>query len=358
MTSWEDARLSSTPLSCGQLSAATYGDPTHNDLMSALDPNGTTAKLSDHKLRRLVGYRAVTATSGNRICEWSQMVDRDGEQHFFGLNFRGQILVHAIQERAPAQGGGANFIFDETLYTADGMVAEQRRPVRGAPLWQTADGYTRFDYQEIDPTNNSGWDEWLPVFWARRMNVVRVEEHPRTGEILDFDEAADAFVKSAGRYQTFAYEPLFNQLRIVETGSLRPTATAGRFQDIPHENKTLLFDYQELSTDPAAPAERSLGPLLEHLATWGFAWAHLPGGALDYDKITSWQLPLAFYGEDVNGDGAVGATGQNLQNYQRGRGVPIVAWRSGNNPAGDLQAHVFAWAPNGQLAQWRGPDGS
>src|SRR5439155_489096 len=115
MTSLEEARLSSTPLACGQLSAATYGDPTHNDLMSALDPIRTTAKLSDHQVRRLVGYRVVTTTNGDRICEWSKMVDRDGEKHFFGLNFRGQILVHAIQEQAPAQGGGANFIFHETL---------------------------------------------------------------------------------------------------------------------------------------------------------------------------------------------------------------------------------------------------
>ena len=186
-----DARLRTTPLSCSQLAIATYGDPTHNDLLSSLDPVLSTAELSDHTVRRLVGRRATTAANANRICEWSQVIDRDGDEHVYGLNYQGQILVDGARQR-----NGTTFLFSERLYNADGLMTEERRPTRGDSAWNPSAGYTRFQSNEVQPTNHNGWDEWLPVFWARRMNLVRTQEYPKGGEVVDFDERTNAFTRT------------------------------------------------------------------------------------------------------------------------------------------------------------------
>lgn len=351
----EDSRLLSTPMSCEQLALGTFGDPTHNDLMSSLLPITTSAQLSDHSVFRIVGRRQTTAANGNRICAWNQLIDRNGGVHYYGMNFRGQVLVDAVQESNP-RGSGSDFIFSERVYNADGLVVQERRPVRGTHRWQPDDGYTRSFFDEIDPSKDKGWDAWLPVFWAHRMNLLRTEEHPAGREVLDFDEHANSFIKSRGRYQAFGYEPLFNQLKIIEKGSLASIAAGGKLKDVPHERTIFVFDYQELSTDPTAPADHSLGALLKGLIPWGFAWAETASRELDFAQITAWQLPLAFYDEDINGDGLIGF-GYGSGNTKLARGVPVAAFRYGEDPLADPRVHVLEWAPNGQVTQLKGPDG-
>jgi RHS repeat-associated protein len=374
------SRLFRTPLACEQLAAGTYGDPTHNDLMTSLEPITATPALFDHTARRIVGRRAVTAADANRICAWSQVTDRNGDSRYFGLNFMGQILVNAVRERK-----GTGFVFSETLYTADGMVAVQRRPQRGTRPWQPSDGYTLYQYDEIDPSGHQGWDAWLPVFWSRRMNLVRIEEHPKGERVLDFDEKSQDFRRTFGRYQAFQYEPLFNQLKraeygslqaddvrpIVVSGTVRPPirreprepseaarlepAAVGPFKDVPHETVTLIFDYQELSASAGASAATSVDPVLDHWIRWGFAWSVTPAGTYDYADITSWQLPLRFYDQDLNGDGVRGSIA--LEPYQRARGVPIMILREGDDPALPARTSLITWSRNGQIASLRGPGG-
>lgn len=352
--------LASTPLSCEQLSAATYGDPTHNDLMSSLDPVKNTPELFDHVVRRIVGRRPTTAANGNRICAWTQMRDRDGDLHVYGMNFRGQILVNAVEERpAAGQASSGTFLYDEVLYNADGMPTQRRRTVRGMHRWQPSDGYERLTYDEIDPTGSRGWNEWLPAFWARRLNLLRLEVHPRSGEVIDADENTNTLQRSAGRYQTFAYEPLFNQLKKSESGSLiRNTNNAGSvvLSDVPHERTTVVFDYQELSPLAGAPPDRSLKPVLDSLRGWGFGWTTTKTGEYDLAEITTWQLPLAFYNSDLNGDGVIGF-GSGTGAGRLARGVPITIMREGNSTAVAPQLRLFAWAPHGQPAAIAGLDG-
>lgn len=355
-----DLPLASTPLSCQQLSAAVYGDPTHNDLMSTLDPVEQTPELSDHIVRRIVGRRPITGANGNRICAWTQMRDRDGDLHVYGMNFRGQILVDAVEVR-PAAGPPASgtFLYSETLYNPDGMPMQRRRTVRGLQQWRPIDGYDRFTFDEIDPTGNRGWDEWLPAFWARRMNLLRLDVHPRGGQVVDFDENARAFARIAGRYQSFAYEPLFNQLRKTEYGALVRTTNAAGAQvlsDVPHERTTIVFDYQELSAVAGAPADRALAPVLDSVRGWGYGWTTNTAGAYDLNDIVTWQLPLPFFSTDLNGDGAIGF-GSGSGAERLARGAPVAITREGNDPAFPPQVRLFAWAPHGQPAQLSGPDG-
>ncbi len=338
-------RLYTTPLTCEQLTIATYGDPTHNDLVSELEPIRNTPESFDHIVKRISGRRPVIAADGNRICAWNEVVDRNGDKRFYGMNFRGQIMVEAVRENH-----SRGFIFTETLYNADGMVFQQRRPMRGTNPWQASDGYTQYRYDEIDPVGSKGWDEWLPVFWARRMNLLRGEEHAKGSTVLNFDEAQGVFTHDLGRYRQFAYEPLFNQLRKSETGTLTPKG------DVRHEQTTYIFDYQELVAAPNAPPDRSLSELLRSLTPWGFAWAADKSGALDFQLISSWQLPLIFHGTDLNGDGAFGFRPGN-RTFDRGRGVPILAVHEGNDPKASRRIFSFGWAPHGQLAFVYGPEG-
>lgn len=98
------------------------GDPTHNDLISgvAKDPSGT----SDYVFERILGRRKLIAANGNRICSWIRYRSRDGDVHYYGLNYRGQALVDAVEEK------NGEFIIMERLVNADGHVVQKRKPMR------------------------------------------------------------------------------------------------------------------------------------------------------------------------------------------------------------------------------------
>jgi YD repeat-containing protein len=332
------AQLMRTPLSCDTLALAQMSDPTHNDLLSELDPipnpGGGTSEIGT--ARRIVGQRVRIAADANRICGWSKVVDRDGDLHYHGLNYRGQALVNAVLERATG-----SFIYSERLYNADGNLVIDRRPTRGQRPWTTSDGYTLYSYDEKRLTGGSEpLNDWLPVFWSRRANLQAVTEFARGGSVTDIAQAASVVATtSVGRYKQMSYEPLFNQLLSVEEGSF------GLFSRSPHSRTDYVFDYQELSLT-------SLKPILDELRPWGFRWSETTGPPPDYDyPAIQWQLPVTFYGADLNGDGKVGLYGS-----ASARGVPVLAVRTGEN--GERQEYAMTWAPHGKPAGIAGPDGS
>ncbi len=350
-------RLFRSRLTSEQLALAQLSDPTHNDLLSTLHPVVSTDFLNDHAVSRIVGRRKFVAANANRICNWVQFINRDGDGVYYGLNYRGQVLVEALKERG---GLNLNYIFTEHLYNADGLMVQTRRPTSGPQPWTPLAGSTLFKYDEIEPRGNRGWNEWLPVFWSRRANLLRVEEVAAGGEVWDELEASGALVKRAGRYRRIGYEPLFNQVKFVEEGTLEQApsqaGSCGARLDHPDASIHFVFDYQEL-----AYGEADLKPVLDHFLPWGFRWVEKPAlfGTLEYDYTTiqQWQLPLNFYDLDLNGDGQRGfAFGTNA--FERARGVPVVAIRTA--PAGSTNTEVsfFTWAPHGRVAAALGPAGS
>jgi RHS repeat-associated protein len=339
--------LRRTRLSPDQLRAVQLDDPAHNDLVSALvgGPTGGQPILS-----RILGRRRVVAANANRICAWVRQVDRDGAVTYFGLNYHGQVLVEAVAD-------GNDFIVRERLVNADGAVVQERRPTRTPTPWSPAAGYTSFTYDEIDPAANRGWNEWQPVFWSRRGNVVRVEERAPTPGVVDYDELTGRFVTSIGRYATHRYDPLFNQPLTTIEGSLemRP-GPDGRLQpvEVPNRRVEAVLDYQELSLGTAPTHPTSILPALRALEVWGFHWLRTPSGELDRQLVGSWQLPVELFGIDLNGDGLTGS--QAAAPEQRAKGLPVLV--VDGRPGGkDERVSSIEWAPHGLPARVIGPDG-
>lgn len=337
-------KLARTRLTCEQLAVNQLGDPLHNDLVSVLQPNQATADiLSDHFASRVAVGRSVIARDVNRICAWTRYQDRDGTIAYYGMNFRGQPLVEA---RAP--GVTSDFTYLERIYNADGMLVEDRRPDRGTAPWQPTKGYTAFTYDEVDPTANRGWDGWLPAFWSRRGNVVRVERRAASGSVTDIDEQTGVTTQSLGRYEKFAYEPLYNQVAYAESGAVR--AQGATTIDVPTSRSRTLFDYQE-----ASGLDARLDAVLNRLAPWGFNWLRTAAGGYDYAAIAGWQWPQAFYGRDLNDDGVVGF-GYSPAGSVNTRSAAVRIEVEG--PAGGaVRTNTFVWAPHGLPAQVVGPDG-
>ncbi|MBI3183965.1 MAG: hypothetical protein HYZ28_17655 [Myxococcales bacterium] len=346
-------QLRRSRLSCEALAWAQMSDVTHNDLLSELVPIRSTPSLTDHFAVRIVGQRARIAADANRICAWTKTYDRDGDVRYSGLNYRGQVLVDAVEE-APGQ-----FLFTETLYNADGNALQERRPTRGAS-WTASDGHTSYRYDEMDsatagnnnpalPTggHSSGLPtlaplitaEDFPAFWARRGNVLRVEEHPRSGSVVDVGEGpGGVLTTSVGRFRSYTYEPLFNQVRTIEEGSL-PT---GRFTRRPtHRRWDFLFDYQELSSEATATPEASIKPVLEKLAGFGIHSA-----------------PIPLLGKDLNGDGILGFPHDASAPHHKAKGVPIAAVTWPFLGAPENQVFIYTWAPHGKPSSIQGPDGA
>lgn len=345
-------------IGCDQLAVAQLSDPTHNDLISTLVPITSTPTLTDHVALRVVGRRPTVAANMNRICTWTQLIDRDGDIHYYGLNYRGQVLVDVVKERA-----SNHFIFAERLYNADGLVVQERRATRGAQPWRPIDGSTVYSYDEIDSPGNQGWNDWLPVFWSRRANLLRVREQAAGAGVIDKLEPAGAgTTTSTGRYTHYTYEPLFNQMKSIEEGSIErrrgPTGLPFVLTDVPHTRLDYVFDYQELALTTTTTVTSTFKPVLDHLQPWGFNWISKAGGLdYDYQAINGWQLPLTFYDRDINGDGVQGF-GYGSQAYHRARGVPILAIRRPAKSTTDIELSTIIWAPHGMPAVVRGPDGT
>lgn len=362
-------RLFRTHLTPNQLAGAQLGDPTHNDLLSSLEPDPASTDRHDRIVERIVGRRQWIAANANRICRWVRFVNRDGDLTYFGLNYRGQWLVEAVTER-----DSGTMRFAERLYNADGNLVQARRAMRGATAWSSAIGYTAYTYDEINPDGSDGWNAWLPVFWSRRGNVLRIEERASGVGAMNRDEHSEKLTTTVGRYTRWRYEPLFNQVQTVIEGSIelapprrilpaaleltreRPTQLDLIPVDSPHSKVAHTFDYQELSWDVPATDATSIRPVLEALQPWGFFWFRNTAGELDAEAIASWQLPLPLFGVDLNGDGIVGFDAEP-GNARRARGVIISTRRGGPSSSPSDVVTFFTWAPHGRLAGIRGPDG-
>src|SRR5439155_25549133 len=144
-------RLFRTPLTSEQLALAQLSDPAHNDLLSTLYPVTSTPFLNDHTVSRIVGRRKFVAANANRICNWVQFINRNGDLIYHGLNYRGQVLVEALKARL-----GPDYIFTEHLYNADGLMVQTHRPTSGPQPWTPLAGSTILKYDEVEPLGNGG----------------------------------------------------------------------------------------------------------------------------------------------------------------------------------------------------------
>jgi RHS repeat-associated protein len=338
--------LMRTRLAPDQLTDTQVRDPAHNDLVSTY-VSGPAGSLL---ISRIVGGRLRTAWNANRICAWARMRDRDGDITYLGLNHRGDTLVTAVAD-------ASGYVVTERLVNADGRPVQERRPTRTPTPWTPAVGSTHYTYDEIDQAGERGWNSWLPVLWARRGNLLRIDELAPAPGVIDEDEATGTFGTSLGRYRRYAYEPLFNQVVASVEGALerRTGPSGGQVDvDVPHRTRRRLLDYQELSLTAPADDPRSIRPVLAEVEPWGFHWGRDATGSYD-PAVIGWQLPLELYGADLNGDGAFGhrfATRPGL----RAAGLPVLVLDIGDDPD-DVQAMALRWSPHGQPTFVEGPDG-
>lgn len=297
--------------------------------------------------RRSINGRNRTKANSNRICSWVKTVDRDGVVNYYGLNYRGQALVEAVLET------DGRYIVMERLVNADGLPIQERGPTYAEDLWTPDKGHTIFRYDEIDPNGNKGWNEWLPAFWTRRRNLVRVEEYAEGGKVNNDDENGN-FQAALGRFEEYSYEPLFNQMSYHAKGYLGSPATNQNKQDIKYWESNIIFDYQELSLDPQQPASQSLLPVLSELQKWGYSWVKDANGNIDLE-VLKWQLPMPLFGQDLNADDIKGYAFHPSPS-QRGRGLPVLI--VSNKPgAVTRQVTMLQWAPHGRPSLIIRPDG-
>ena len=319
-----DAPLKRSLLSCASLAMAQTWDARHNDLQWswAIDGNGRM------QATRLLGGRAKTNSNANRICAWSRLTDRDGVAHLHGLNYQGRTLVDGVQLRAN------DWRIAETLYNADGNVISQRHTMPSASSWAAASGDTQYEYMDVYKDGAGQSFEPLPFSWSRRGNVTRVLQRPRGSSARDYVQNSTAApTVPTGRFVRYAYEPLFNQVRQVASGSL-PSGTVDSIVDV-------TFDYQEGNVG-------ALTPLLEYQQTLGFQYQVTTTTALDGSTTsvlnagTALGWPVSFDLGDQNADLLVGSTVL---------GLPVKVVANG-------ETTLYRWNESGRLTSIQSPDGS
>jgi RHS repeat-associated protein len=353
--------LRRTWLTRDQLVSAQVSDPTHNDLMVSPNPDPTNPLLVF--FTRIVGRRRQTAANANRICGWARVTNRDALVRWHGVNYRGQILVLADVDF------GGVFRFSEWRYNADGLVVVHRPP---ALVDQRSPHSTNWTYDEIDPTSERGWSQWLPAFWARRQNMLRVEHRLEGRVVSDLESGRPSaasnspdFETTAGTYNRIVWEPLFNQPLLVEEGTIGEVRRlwAKRLRDRPHRRTDVMYDYQELALKGTDTDPGSIGGLLEALRPWGFAWMRADSDAM------AWQLPVPLLGTDVNGDGQLGnrfadavaagapALDPTVVAARRGVGSAVAVFESRAGVIGSARQWLISRSPHGLPGRVEGPDG-
>ncbi len=307
-------RLRRTQLNCSQIARAQLSDRQHNDTMYQRE-NGA--------LKVLTGGRERLTRDANRICGWAHEQEATGDSRWIGLNYRGQALVRAEKT-------ATGFVFSEAVFNADGLLTEQRRVTASATPWKPSDGFTQLEYEEPDPNGSSGWNAWVPMWWARRANLLQVTVHPRGTTTLDEGHKPSVILAKQVRN---TYEPLFNQLQRVEEGVVRRWRGTEVFEA--QRVQQTDFDYQEFGSNSEVVVF-----LRQYLSGWGVHWAS------DYenaDAVWDWQLPVHFYGtadtpSDLNGDGSSST-----------QGLPIRIW-SGTPDASQSEMMFVSWSSHGQPA--------
>ncbi|MCC6336466.1 MAG: hypothetical protein IT380_21075, partial [Myxococcales bacterium] len=318
--------LKRSRLSCEVLAMAQTWDARHNDLEWRWEKNAQGIMVAT----RIYGRRSYTSANANRICAWTKLADRDGVHHLYGLNYHGRPLVDAVLVTVGSQ---QEWRIAETLYNADGNVLSRRRTMPQAASWSPTAGDTRYQYMDTWKQPNGTVMEPTPCYWSRRGNLIKVVDRPRGGTIADFLESNPAIADTTkGRYETYEYEPLFNQVRRVRRGVFDTTLN--------HQESsvtTTTFDYQE---DGIA----NVTGILSRLQERGCMFDTQGGGVIDPQLAMPW--PVVFGLGDINGD-------TKLSNTRAG--LPI---RVQTTAGGVTEESIYTWNDRARLQRFRGPDGS
>ena len=340
-------------LTCNQIAAHHLGNPTHNGTLQEklTDQNG------DVYWARIEGDRDAIQADSRRICAWTKVIDRDGDSRLVGMNYRGQELVYAnlIEGR---------WLVTERLVNADGMVIEERSSTPATRDWNPADGWVSTTYEEIDPTGNDGWNDWLGMWWNRRLNVVAREvfANTRDGQSRwshDWDVDADVLTgrEIQSHITRIAYEPIFNQPKHISWA-----VKDDQGQEEKQYITVIDFDYQELD-----PESEAFHKALFAQQAWG--WRVPEGYRYGESQYRDWLLdfyvPMQFYDEDLNSDGVIGFP--NYTNHVglafRGAVVRVTQINpkaQANDPFWVKRRQTFIQpAPHGQPARivdWQGRD--
>lgn len=307
------------------------------------------------------GGRDRIQRDASRICRWSHVVDREGNETWYGFNFQGSAVVEAVQDITTPH---ADWIIKENIYNADGLLIESRRPYStanaGTSGWQAEHGKTEYSYYEPPLynissviTENVSSRLWTPAVWSRRGNMIETKVYPRDdGSVINQTNKI-----SITKYK---YEPLFNQIYQTQTGF--GEVINGEATFTPTQKVTHVMDYQELeATDNSS---YSLRDVLIELAPYGFDWLceDIDAGCSDseYDNIIRLQIGLAPIDNDFNKDGLRGFPYPGDRKVARG--VPIatiVEGYQGDAPIDPTLSQVgeenvlitrFVWAPSGRPA--------
>ncbi|MBL8912500.1 MAG: RHS repeat-associated core domain-containing protein, partial [Archangium sp.] len=276
-----NASLKRSRLSCATLAMAQTWDSRSNDLISVWQNDAQGVM----RATRAVGFRAKLNANANRICAWSRVIDRDGVTHLYGLNYQGRTLVDGVQL------GLNNWRIAETLYNADGNVISQRRTMSSGTAWAPTQGDTTYEYMDVFSAGGVTYEP-KPFYWVRRGNVVRSLTRPR-GSAVDYAETGTAQPTPLGRYVRYSYEPLFNGITRVTSG----TVTSGGETQTSVTDVT--FDFQEGNV-------AALTPLLRYQQTLGFQYTVNASNVLVAGDALPWSV--AFNVGDANVDGQLGPT--------------------------------------------------
>jgi len=275
----------------------------------------------------------------NRICSWVETYDRDGDRTYYGLNYRGQWLVHAILEKRVASQSGQSYLIHERLYNVDGEILQERRPIREGQSWSVSKGYTIYTYDE-PAVGEDGVAEERPGFWGRRRNLLQVEEYAGVDGASSMIEPTGATIVHVGTYRRFAYDPFFNELISIEEGLIEQAPsveyTPGESLKVvspgvfhPQMEERRYLDYQQLSFA-------------------GFRDSRLGRGVMEWRLLSGDSAPagIEFLDRSLNNDG---------QSMYIGRPVQV----SRGSSSDDVWLSIlYSWAPGGNSAWVKMPDGS
>jgi RHS repeat-associated protein len=360
----EHPPLRRTRLSCEQLAAHQMSNPAHNEVLThRTGEQGTTTK--HEKLEFLTHskneqgedetrFRIEIERNLRRICKWVETTDRDGDETYYGLNYKGQTLVEATKQETE-ESSSDQYVYRERLYNADGEVIEKRRPVEGSK-WEPRDGGTYYTYYDYD-THEEADDvrATTPFYWSKRANLKKVRTTPRSDDATDFEwsESSSSLDsdQSEARLRKYKYEPLYNQVRRVTFGTETADGSPDWSRKLYYD-----FDYQELDFNHSSKALQSALLYMRH---WGAYW--LFDTISDrFGELRARQIGVWFYGRDLNGDGFQGfehhttdADGDELA-LNRVKGVPVRIVHEDLETNETRKWHLD-YAPNGRLNMLDGP---
>ncbi|HVJ75183.1 MAG TPA: hypothetical protein VNB03_14260, partial [Casimicrobiaceae bacterium] len=145
---------------------------------------------------------------GRRACAWVRVVDREGVASFYGIDFRGNVLIRAIEEQPAPR---LLYALEETLYMEDGQPREMRRPTLNQ-RWAPREGGHRLSYQGAATLQGPEW--------RGKNNLVRVVETPRGSSRVN-NWSVDGQARDAvARFATYAFEPVYNQVVRIRRGTI------------------------------------------------------------------------------------------------------------------------------------------